>query len=83
MATQTTGVLGLTKPEATDRPKTFRPGYNANMDAIDRAISACGPFMFTVSEENHLLMYYQSPLDPDQFSINSNGHLIWTLTTDD
>lgn len=83
MATQTTGVLGLTKPEATDKPKTFRPGYNSNMDKIDEAISACGPFMFEISENNHLLMYYQSPLNPNEFSINSNGHLIWTLTTND
>ena len=39
MATQTTGNLGLVIPESTDRPKNFRAGYNANMQAIDEAIS--------------------------------------------
>lgn len=39
MASQTTGNLHLVIPDATDRPKTFRSGYNANMQAIDEAIS--------------------------------------------
>lgn len=75
MATQTTGNLHLTLPEATDSPKTFRSGYNANMQAIDDAVSgAIQESAFTTEVDGtDFKLYWHGSAETCPYSVTGDG----------
>jgi hypothetical protein len=52
-----------------------------DIESLKDAVAQCGPHLFEVDSDGHLIMYYSDPLDPSIYSINEAGHLILTMTT--
>ena len=64
-------------------------GAGANVTAtsvgakLSDLFSKVGPFIFDINEDGELIMYYDDGYDPDAWSINADGELIYTFTTND
>ena len=69
---------GLSTNDFTD---AYKGQVDQNQTDIAALSAVIGPWMFDVTDEGHLIMYYEDGFNPNIFSVNNEGHLVLTFTT--